>query len=398
MTDISRRQFLKYTGVSTLGAMATTLSLEDVARAASASPLPLGTPILVIVTLYGGNDGLNTVVPYQDPAYATLRPGLSLTEAQVLPLGQGLALNGSMTGMKALWDKNQLGIVLGVGYPQPNHSHFSSMAIWQTASPSSPISSGWIGRWLDTQSRDPLRAVGVGSVLTPLLAGARRSGSMLPFGGMVVPTGALGADVHQLAASSAADVPLTKEAAIAMFNMFQVASTVEPVLAGVRATSTNPLTNQLALVAGLIAAGVPTRVHAVSIAGFDTHANELTAQTSLIGGVSDAVSGFLAQVNTTPRANDVVVLVYSEFGRRPIANASNGTDHGTAGPVFVAGNRVAGGFYGEQPSLSALVGGDLAVTSDFRDVYASLLADVLSSDPASVIPGWTTKLNLIAAG
>jgi uncharacterized protein (DUF1501 family) len=114
--------------------------------------------------------------------------------------------------------------------------------------------------------------------------------------------------------------------------------------------------------------------------------------------VSDAVTAFLARIDATSRAQDVVVMAYSEFGRRVEANDSQGTDHGTSGPVFVAGNRVVGGFFGEQPSLSALVDGDLAVTTDFRDIYASMLADVLGADPQQIMPGWTSKLNLIASG
>ena len=398
MAYFSRRRFLQFTGASALGALTPILSFDDVARAAAATPLPLGTPILVVVTLYGGNDGLNTVVPYQDPIYSSSRPGLSLSGPQVLPLGQGLALNASMKGMKALWDQQQLAIVLGVGYPQPNRSHFSSMAIWQTASPVEQVSSGWIGRWLDTQPRDPMRAIGIGSVLTPLLAGERRSASMLPSGGLVVPTGTLATQTMQLGQPSRFDSPIAADAASAIDDLYAVSSTVDPVLAGQAPNASNVLAQQLGVVASLIGANVPTRVWSVTLGGFDTHADELGQQTALLGVVSDAVAGFLAKVGMTSRANDVVVLVYSEFGRRVAANASNGTDHGTAGPVFVAGHRVLGGFYGAQPSLSQLVNGDLAVTTDFRDVYASMLEGVLGTDPSQVISGWNTKLTLTTSG
>jgi uncharacterized protein (DUF1501 family) len=140
---------------------------------------------------------------------------------------------------------------------------------------------------------------------------------------------------------------------------------------------------------------VPTRVYSVTLSGFDTHADELSQQNVLVGQVSDAITAFLAQVGTTSRADDVVVMVYSEFGRRVQANGGEGTDHGTSAPVFVAGNRVAGGFYGEQPSLTKLVQGDLAVVVDFRDVYASMLEDVLGVDAGKVLNNWSTKLNLI---
>lgn len=392
-TDFSRRRFLQYSGASAIASVALTLGVDDIAQAMMLRPMQFDTTILVTVTLYGGNDGLNTVVPYEDPIYLSSRPAISLGAGQVLPLGNGLALNGSMTGMKSLWDAKKLAVVLGVGYPQPNHSHFSSMAIWQSASPLEPVSSGWIGRWLDAQTHDPMRAIGIGSVLTPLLAGDRQVGSMLPSGGLLVPSGTLAGQVQQLAQVPTTQPALVGDAGASISDLFALANAVAPVLKGAPNT-TNVLANQLGIVANLINANVPTRVWSLTLDGFDTHADELTQQTALLGQVSDAVTGFLGQLNAQ-RVDDVVVMVYSEFGRRVVANASKGTDHGTAAPVFVAGNRVIGGFYGEQPSLSQLVSGDLAVTTDFRDVYASMLYDVLSGDPVRVLNGWPTRLKLI---
>ena len=133
MDTISRRRFIQLTGAGALAAIAPSLTIEDIANAAITRPLPLGTPILVVVTLYGGNDGLSTVVPYRNSVYQTLRPQIALAENEVLPLDNELALNGSMIGMKSLWDRNQVAIIRGVGYPNPDRSHFSSMAIWQSA-------------------------------------------------------------------------------------------------------------------------------------------------------------------------------------------------------------------------------------------------------------------------
>jgi uncharacterized protein (DUF1501 family) len=397
MTDFSRRRFLRYVGASSFSTLAATLTFDDAALAATATPLAPGTPILVLVTLYGGNDGLNTVVPYLDSVYLSSRPGLSLSGANVLPLANGLALNGTMKGFKSLWDRGNLAIVLGTSYPQPSYSHFTSMAVWQTASPAESTTSGWIGRWLDAQAHNPFTATGIGDVLTPLLAGNKRVGSILPLWGIDVPGGAYGARAEQLSLSSPRDTSLTAKAAESIGDLFTLASTVGPVLANPPPTGTD-LAQQLDVVAKLIAANVPTRVYSVTIDGFDTHADELSAQGALVGAVSDAVTAFLARIDATSRAQDVVVMAYSEFGRRVEANDSQGTDHGTSGPVFVAGNRVVGGFFGEQPSLSALVDGDLAVTTDFRDIYASMLADVLGADPQQIMPGWTSKLNLIASG
>ena len=390
--EISRRRFLQFSGAS-IGASAVTLSLSDIAEAALRQPpLPRSTPILVVVTLYGGNDGLNTVVPYTDPLYSALRPGLSYTPSQVLPLANGLGLNPAMKAMHDLWNKKQLAVVLGTGYPNPNHSHFSSMAIWQSASPQTSVSTGWLGRWLDTLPHNPLKAIAIGSVLPPLLAGAHQVGSVLPQGGLSIPTGDFGAKLQSLATPSSNDSLFASEAATSISDLYSVGATVQPVLAQAGASSGNPLKDQLSTVASLIGASVPTQVYAVSMTGFDTHANELGAQSTLLGQFSDAVGSFMTSLGQLKNAPNVTLMAYSEFGRRAAANGSAGTDHGTAGPVFVVGNKVAGGLYGEQPPLNALVDGDLAVTQDFRSIYASLLTSVLKADPTAVLNGWNTTL------
>lgn len=408
MTQISRRKFLQLVGMGAAGAAAANLSFTELAIAAQTRPLPTGTPILVIVTLYGGNDGLNTLVPYRDPLYRSLRPGISLSEKDVIPLGaDNLGLNGTMTGFKTLWDRGQLAIVRGVGYPVPDYSHFSSMAYWQTASPHTHVNSGWIGRWLDSQPTDPYKAIGIGSVLPPLLIGARKTGSVLPLGGLVVPKGVLASEFKSLGKSSPTDSPLQAAVASSFDNLFNLSQKIQPVLAkpapipddlpsaiGGSFGSDTSLSQQLDVVAKLIAAGTPTKVWSVSLGGFDTHADEINAQSALVGSVSSAVTKFLSQIHATDRANDVTVMVYSEFGRRVKANSTQGTDHGTSGPVFVLGQGVNGGkFYGDDPSLSQLGNGDLATTTDFRDVYGSLLEDVLATAVGKIIPNWSTKID-----
>ncbi|HEY5263218.1 MAG TPA: DUF1501 domain-containing protein [Acidimicrobiales bacterium] len=393
--DFNRRQFLKYTGAAGAATMAATLTMDDVAQAATVAPLPVGTPILVIVTLYGGNDGLNTVVPYLDPAYLSNRPDMSLDAAEVIPISDSLALNGTMTGFQSLWAANKLAIVLGTSYPDPNLSHFSSMAIWQTGSPVEEISSGWIGRYLDAYPRDAFRAIGIDSTLPALLAGNSRVGSMVPVSGLQIPYGSLATQMQLLAGTSKQDTQLVGDAAASIADLFALSTTLSPILKTAPPTSASPLAQQLDVVGNMIVANVPTRVYSVSLSGFDTHADELIQQNALVGQLSDAITAFLTQVGASPRADDVVVMVYSEFGRRVQANGGEGTDHGTSAPVFVAGNRVAGGFYGEQPSLTNLVQGDLAVVVDFRDVYASMLEDVLDTEAPKILDNWPTKLNLI---
>jgi len=409
MDTLSRRRFLKLsTGAVAVGATANLLSLDQIAEAAINRPLAAGTPILVVVTLYGGNDGLNTVIPYKDPIYFSSRPDISYKAETMLPLDSELALNPSMTGIKGLWDQQKVAIVRGVGYPKPDHSHFSSMAKWQSASPDKHINSGWLGRLLDSQAEDPMLAISLGSVLPPMLAGAKISGSALPLGGLLIPKGSLGTQCIQLSKPARADSKLMAAAATSMRNLFSVSTSIQPILKlpapvapdlptvnGGNAGGDSNLSQQLDVVAKLIAAGSPTKVWSVSLGGFDTHANEANAQAALLGVVSSSLTRFMSQLKSTSRLNDVTVMVYSEFGRRVKGNASQGTDHGTSGPMFLIGEKVKGGFYGDQPSLSKLVDGDLAVTTDFRDVYATVLESVLKSPAEQTLGKWSGRTNFL---
>lgn len=406
MKTITRRQFLKYSGA--VGAAGATLSLEDIAQAAIDRPLPSGTPILLVITLYGGNDGLNTVVPYQDSLYYSLRPELAYSQSSVLRLDDQLALNPQMIEMKNLWDKKKLAIVRGVGYPNQDRSHFSSMSVWQSGNPGGSSSTGWIGRWVDSQPEDPMLAISLGSILPPLFVGKKKSGSALPLGGLTIPRGNLASDCQKLSLPSTQDSALMAVAAKSMRDLFSLNSTVTPILKNSVSTSTtlptvnggnaggdSNLSAQLDIVAKLINAGAPTRVWSASLGGFDTHANEANAQATLLGSLSQSVDRFLAAITPSGRAKDVTVLIYSEFGRRVRANASQGTDHGTSGPVFVIGDRVKGGFYGDQPSLSKLSDGDLAITTDYRDIYATLIEKVLSSDATRYLNNWTGRTSFL---
>lgn len=387
-------------GVTAAGGLAygaTRLNWSDLMDAAQTNPLPDSAGVLVVVTLYGGNDGLNTVVPAGDSAYQSARPELAYQPHEVLDLGDGLGLNPGMAGLKGLWDQHRLAIVRGVGYPQPDHSHFRSMAIWQTGSPATSVPTGWLGRWLDSAEDDPLLAVSVEPVLPPLLAGSRTAAVSLPVGGLSVPSGRLGSAFAGLGVADRGDSPLVARAAGAVTDL----ETAVRVLGGAVHSSgssgssgspsggssgqQSPLALQLGLVGSLVEAGVPTRAYSVSLGGFDTHADERATQQRLLGEVDGAVAPFVARMSRSARGQRVVVLVYSEFGRRVRANGSEGTDHGTANPVFLMGSRVRGGFYGEQPSLTDLDDGDLKENVDFRAIYATVLGKVLGTDPGRVL-------------
>jgi uncharacterized protein (DUF1501 family) len=418
MDTLTRRKFLLASGVTGAAALAvggTALTWDMLHRAAASDPLPQGQGILVLLTMYGGNDGLNTVIPAADPAYQKARPDLAYQPHEVLDLGDGLGLNPSMGAMHDLWKNGKLAIVRGVGYPQPNHSHFVSMDIWQTASPTEPGTSGWLGRWLDSQPDDKLRAlraVSLGGVLPPLLAGVNTAGSALPLGRFRLPKGAAGTALQALGDPSAQDCPNAAYAARDTADLFTVANafgssltsaggssggsrpatgaptgSAAPSADKTKAAGGGALAQQLDIVASCIESAVPTRVYAVSLGGFDTHSAEKGTQGTLLGEVSDAIGAFQQRISAGSRADDVVLVAYSEFGRRVAANANDGTDHGTAGPVFAVGASVRGGFVGEQPSLTDLDAGDLKFHTDFRSVYSTVLERALGADSAAVLGG-----------
>jgi uncharacterized protein (DUF1501 family) len=410
MDTVTRRKFLQLTAGTSIATAAAFLSIEEIAAAASSRPLASGTPILVIVTLYGGNDGLNTVIPFKDPIYYSSRPDISYKQESILQLDSQYGLNPAMTGIANLWKGGKVAIVRGAGYPNPDRSHFSSMAKWQSGSPKTHSKSGWVGRWIDSQPDDPMLAISLGSVLPPLLAGEKKVGSALPLGGLVIPQGTIGADFRKLSLPSTSDSKLRSLAANSMKNLFNISEKITPILKkpepteielptinGGNAGGDSNLAQQLNIVSKLIQADAPTRVWSVSLGGFDTHANEANAQSILLGSVSSAIDKFMTDVKTSKHGEDVVVLVYSEFGRRVVGNASKGTDHGTSGPMFIIGEKIKGGFYGDQPSLAKLVDGDLSVTTDFRDVYASLIEDVLKSPADRYLNNWKGRTKFYKA-
>jgi len=403
MDGLTRRSLLKASGVvgaSALLAGAAKVGWDDIMARAASTPLAAGTPILVLVTMYGGNDGLNTVVPYADPAYHDARPELAYTPTEVLPLDGQLGLNPGLKGLSQQWQDKKLAIVRGVGYPKPDHSHFRSMDIWQTASPETPVSSGWIGRWLDVAGDDPLLALNIGDVLPPLAVGTKATAAALSLASAPRARPASDAVIAQLAASDPSDSAAAAQVAASYAAVQRVQTTFAPALAATSAPAADKkrsaLADQLGLVARCIRAGAPSRVYAVSATGFDTHADEKIAQTAQLTSIDQALAQFRSAMAGHQRAGDVVVMAYSEFGRRVRANASQGTDHGTAGPVFVMGDSVRAGFYGDQPSLTDLDNGDLKTTTDFRAVYGEVLHTVLQADPARVLDKPLPSLGFLA--
>jgi uncharacterized protein (DUF1501 family) len=392
--EFDRRRFLQWTGASLFATFASQLSLEELASAASSTPLPSNTPILVIVTLYGGNDGLNTLVPFTDSTYQSLRSNIALSSSQLLPINSTLALNASMPNINTLFTQNKVAIVQGVSYPNPNLSHFSSMAIWQSASLDAAVTSGWIGRWLDLQPHSAFNAIGIGSTLPPLMVGDKSVASMVDIGGIWPPYGTNTALIPNLGRVSGGDAPLIASAGTSITDLYTLASTYGPLVP--KSPTGSFLNQQLATISALINANVPTRVWEVNLSTFDTHGSEVGDQNALLAEVDGAIGNFMTSIGGGSRADDVTILIYSEFGRRVQSNASAGTDHGTSAPVFLIGNSVKGGLYGEQPSLETLdENGNLLVTTDFRDVYGGLLENVLNTPVGDVIPSWKSTLSVL---
>jgi uncharacterized protein (DUF1501 family) len=316
--------------------------------------------------------------------------------------------------------------VQGVGFADPNFSHFESMDIWQSGVPGTPVSSGWIGRWLDASNASPLRAVAIGPTLPTALTGEKVQGAAIPTGPLVLPGGPAEQVLYQvMSGRSAGEASLVAEAATSGANLLTVANRLGAVLN--RTAGTNPLgiagadpahlnggstslaiangggglsgqnvlAVQLSVVANLILAGASTRVYSVELGGFDTHTAQLPTQSTLLGELDGAVSAFVDAMSSNVKGREVVVLVYTEFGRRVTANASAGTDHGWANPVFVAGAPVRGGLYGQPPDLSKLNNGNAAYTTDFRSVYATMLERVVGVDAKPFLQGSFATIPLL---
>ncbi len=422
---MSRRRFLSLAGAGIAGvAGANALGAafwEQLAGAASTGGTKgsLGSTTgrtLVLVTLYGGNDGLNTVVPYTNPAYAPARGILAVDPSTVLPLGEGFGLHPSMPRFHKLWTDKHLAIVHGVGFANPNYSHFESMDIWQTGEPTDPSGSGWLGRWMDKTGADPLRAVAIGPTVPTLLAGEKVQAAAIAPGPIRLPgTPAQVARYKTLASTGRGEAPLLAGAARSNADLLEVDRVLGPILAktananplhltgadapnaagsanslaiangGGGTSSANVLSTQLSVVANLLLAGAPAEVYSVELGGFDTHTEQVGTQSALLPQLDTAVGAFLDAISTTMRGKETVVVVYTEFGRRVAANASAGTDHGWANVAFAAGHPVKGGFYGEPPSLTNLSEGNQIYTLDFRHLYATVLDQVIGVDPASFL-------------
>jgi uncharacterized protein (DUF1501 family) len=375
----------------------------------AAAPAPeKDRSILVLVQLAGGNDGLNTLIPFEDADYYRLRPTLGIAKDKVLHASDTLGLHPAMTAMHGLFHDGKLGIVQNVGYPNPNRSHFRSTEIWETASRSDEIAStGWVGRFLDNacagqpaDSHDPV-AIHISNGVPPSFLGAHEHATfgLLPGGG----NRRENEETRQLLEKVVAQPGEGGENDNATFlqhtlmDALVTEQKVQRVLGDYRpgpgvTYPGNPFAASLRNVAALIAAGLPTRVYFVSLSGFDTHSNQLAAQANLLTQLSDGLAAFQKDLEAHKLDGQVMTMTFSEFGRRPSENESRGTDHGTAAPLFVMGSRIKGGLHGTAPSLKLQRNQDLTFSTDFRQVYATALDAWLDSPSEPILGGKFERL------
>lgn len=354
--------------------------------------------ILVVVQLSGGNDGLNTVVPYADKKYRELRPVVAHEEGKVLKLNETMGLHPSLGGLKTLYDEKKVAIVQNVGYPKPNRSHFRSMEIWQTALPTSAPKDGWLGRFLDGEQAaygplNPVVALGL-STEKPKALDAQVA-SIPCFASLADVRNMVGDPdsermLREIQGMDAAPGSATRAAQNASKTALDAISMLKKQTDGYVSKSKygeDAFGKGFAQIGQLVATCPATRVIYFSAGGFDTHANQKTSHATLMQGLGDALLAFQRELEALGKADKVVVLVFSEFGRRVQENASQGTDHGAAGPMLLVGSKVKGGLHGPNPDLQNLADGDVAMTQDFRGVYSATLDSWMGGDSARVLGG-----------
>ncbi len=381
--------------------------------------------VLVVIELTGGNDGLNTVAPFADDLYQKARPTLAFSKKEALKLDDYCGLHPRMNEMKRLFDEKRLAVIQGVGYPNPDRSHFESMDIWQLADPKRSKTSGWLARTIPGMTikdagvpgmylgdeRLPVAMQGADGGVISL---ADRASFKLQLTGNGKNRKSLIEDLNADTKGPAADLAaFVRKRQLQTYGSLQKIE--EALNEGATAGNTPPglptpvpvqsfrvpgqpddlnsLGGRLQLIARLVQKGIGTRIYYVQLGGFDTHSGQAMMHADLLGNLSNSIGNFINSLGEA--ADRVALMTYSEFGRRVKENGSRGTDHGSGSCLFVAGNKVVGGLVGKHPSLSDLTDGDLKYHTDFRKVYTTLLDDWLGVDSRTVLGDKFDKLALI---
>lgn len=358
-----RRQFLQCLGLAPLAAWSGGLAFAAVSGADYRR-------LLVLVELKGGNDGLNTVIPFADREYYRLRPKLGMARDQILQLDEHTGLHPSLSPWMPLWQSNELAVVQGVGYPQPNLSHFRSIEIWDTASDSDRyLDKGWLAQVFEQYP--PPKAFAADGVVVG-------GSDMGPLAGGTTRTIALTSPERFLSQASRLENNSGSSRNAALAHLLKVEADIRQAAAGLRSAHAfraefprSVFGNSLKAAAQVVAASQQVAVIKVSLNGFDTHSNQRNVQARLLKELSEGLLAFRSALLEIDRWSSTLMMTYAEFGRRPQENGSGGTDHGTANAHFLLGGAVKGGLYGERPVLTNLDGGNLRHSIDFRQLYVT---------------------------
>ena len=378
-------------------------------------------PILVVLQLAGGNDGLNTIIPFADDLYYKSRPTLAIPKEQVLSIDGLVGMNPSLAPLKNLYDSGNLAIIQGVGYPNPNRSHFRSTEIWQTASDAQQnLTKGWIGRYFDSccAGEDPTVGVVLGEQLPEAFNADNPTGVAIGRPGNLgfdrendpdqarlfaelnglEPASTSGDSIGNLSGPSKSGMSALEYLQRTALDAQVSTVKIKQVLKGTKPEATYPksqLGNSLSFISRLIAGGLPTRIYYASQGGYDTHAGQGNTHKRLLNELAGSLAAFCNDLRAKGIFDRVLVMTFSEFGRRVSENANGGTDHGTAAPMFVCGGGVKAGLYGQQPLLNRLDAGDLFYDVDFRSVYATILSKWMKAPAAQVLGRDFPKLNFV---
>ena len=397
---IKRKEFIQIGSLATAAMM-----LPKFLKAfETGTMVPPGNKVMVILQLSGGNDGLNTVIPVRNDIYYRSRPKLGIEKTKALSLTDEVGLHPSLTAFKELYDDGSLGIMNGVGYPNPDRSHFRSMDIWQTATSSTEYrTNGWIGRYLDAQCHGcdkPTQAIELDDVLSLAMKGENINGIAVKDPRRLYGTAneKFFRDVMKNHQSDGHEQPAdylykTMAETLSSADYIFQQSRLHPSTADYPKTD---LGNSMKTIASLIFSDINTKVYYVSLGSFDTHINQDAQQQRLFTEMNDAVKSFVKDLKDNNRFNDVMLFTFSEFGRRVEQNASGGTDHGTANNMFmISGGLQQKGLINEIPSLSDLDEGDLKYKVDFKNVYATVLNKWLNANDESILGKKYEYLNFI---
>jgi uncharacterized protein (DUF1501 family) len=398
--NMNRRNFLSTSFLSTSAGLALAggalqFGNASIAHAQSSTAKSYGN-LLILVELKGGNDGLNMVVPYANDKYRELRPNIQIAKGKEIQLSDAVGLHPALEPLKKLWDDKQLAVVQGVGYPQANLSHFRSIEIWETASKSEEyLDEGWLTRVFEQRPAPKQYAV------DGVIVGSNEMGPFTGHGSRAIALSSTRGFASQARLAKAIETAGNDSLKHILKVERDIASSAAKIVTEVNFKTEFPKSGfgQAVRTAAELAANKSgVAVVRVTLGGFDTHAGQPGAHANLMKDLGEGLAALKGALEEIGRWNNTVIATYSEFGRRPKENQSNGTDHGTVAPHFVMGGRVNGGLYGDAPHLSKLDGsGNLRFAVDFRSVYTSLLEDCWGIDAAKVLNGKFDKLPLIRA-